>query len=130
MISPRALSPSMPRAPRPARHPIPKRQIRLALVRSRVKVRVLLSLARLGPTYAAELAREAHTTIERLNGAMKGDGEAYAKKLSLLRLRLVTKEEDVIGTKFKLTPLGRRVARAWRSKLVTSWVGASSRVPL
>lgn len=104
--------------------------IRRSLVRSRVRVRTLLALLRCGPMYAAELAREALVSSQKLHGALHGDGDDFDPELALLRLRLVcVHSRDAFGVRYELTALGRGVAKAWQQRLVTSWIGASTRAP-
>lgn len=107
---------------------IPSMQVRRSLVRSRVRVRLLMALLKLRRAYLSELAREAMVTPLRAHGALVGDGVAFTVAESLVSLGLVEIDEGVLGPVVRLTSSGDRVARAWRRSSASAIYGVH-RVP-
>lgn len=86
------------------------------LVRSRLRVQVLLALRLLGPASAREIARHVQARPERVRAALIGWRKQYSTERSLLAGGLVTADIRR-GALFRLTPEGARVgaelARKW-----------------
>lgn len=105
------------------RRPSSTRLIRQALVRSRIKQRILFSLLDLKEGSITDLAREARTTPQYVRGAIFGAPLAFRRATALRKLRLVVVHESVLGEVVRLTPQGRRVAEAWRREASRATLG-------
>jgi len=79
---------------------------RMSVRCSRDREAVLAALRRLGRATAEEIARESRVRLERVLGALHGDGEAYALDLALVRLGIVTSVPTPFGPAFSLSTLG------------------------
>lgn len=97
---------------RPPPHPV---LVARAMVRSSVRVRVLLALLEHGELYAAQLVVAARTTHENLQGALFG-GDAYRADCALVVLGFVEpRESALLGRTFRLTGEGRALAARLRA---------------
>lgn len=101
------------------------RLIRQALVRSRIKQRILFAMLDLSEASITDLAREARTSPQYVRGAIFGAPSSFRKSTALLPLKLVTVREGVLGEVVRPTALGKRVAQAWRREATRATLGLS-----
>jgi predicted transcriptional regulator with HTH domain len=97
--------------------------IRRALVRSRIKLRILFALLDLEEATLADLAREARAKPAHVRGAIFGDGVAFRRSTALARIQLVRIEDTYVDERARLTARGKRVARAWRAETTRATLG-------
>ncbi|HUR69871.1 MAG TPA: archaellum operon transcriptional activator EarA family protein [Candidatus Thermoplasmatota archaeon] len=105
------------------RRRVTTRMIRLSLVRSRIKLRILFALLDLGEASLADLAREARAKPAHVEGALFGDGVAFRTSTALVALGLVRVRESVFSRTATLTPRGRSVATVWRRESTRATLG-------
>ena len=93
-------------------------KIRHALRRSRVRSALLLAIARLGRSYASDLAREAGIRDDKVELGMFGDDHTYRREDGLVPLGLVQLIHDADGEAYAITRSGQRTAAALRRETV------------
>lgn len=80
--------------------------------RSRVRMRVLLTLSSLGEAYPRQLAKATGIDTTRLQWILRGHLPQYNPALSLLALGLVRERATSSGRVYECTNKGRRKARS------------------
>lgn len=88
----------------------------LLLVRSRLRVQVLLALLVLGHATARRVARHIEARPDRVRAALEGARDEYARERSLVASGLADTDASS-GSLYRLTPDGLRIA----SGLALSW---------
>lgn len=86
--------------------------VRRALRRSRNRARILLTLARLGEAFPADLARHTGLPLTRVQWALRGHLPQYCPRQSLRAMGLARALRTRSGIKLVITRRGAEVAEA------------------